>query len=162
MGPIAWWHGCWLAPGHFLFNQGGDYARTGPFADYGNSWSLDGGYAPRRLLRRGGITIPVHDDGIIFTMMGGADQDLRHRFANQSEELPQGRFLRHEVSGCTLLAWWDRTQGDTRGACNSVFIVDGRHHVDDMLRMFPERFPKQAKRLSDAGVQLVCVNKGIR
>lgn len=107
------------------------------------------------------MPVPVHDDGIVFSMLGKSRED-RQRITYNSDELPQGRFLRHEVNDCTLISWWDRTQGDTRGACNSTFIVAGAHHVNEMLHWLPEALPLQIKRLADARISLVCVNQGMR
>lgn len=158
--PRCWWFGCWLQAGHHLVGRDGRWesAKDCPF--YRTDGQLDGNYAPRRWMKTRLPPMPIHADGIVFARMSD-DADIRRTITYNSEELAQGYFLRHEVLGCTLISWWDRTQGDLRGACNSTFIVGGFHHVDDMLRWFPEAFPKQAQRLADAGVRLVCVNTGV-
>jgi hypothetical protein len=156
--PTCWWFGCWLTAGHYLVGRDGTWAsaRHSPF--YRRDGQLDGGYAPRRWQKLRPPPVPTLANGIVFAMMGGENAEARRTLTYGSEELPQGCFLRHEALGTTLIAWWDRTQGDERGACNSTFIVEGSHHVDDMLRWFPEAFPQQAKRLTDAGVVLTHVN----
>jgi hypothetical protein len=52
------------------------------------------------------------------------------------------------------MAWWDRTQGDERGACNSVLIVEGDRTTEEMLALWPQCFPLQAANLERAGAQL--------
>jgi hypothetical protein len=98
---------------------------------------LDTGYAPRRHQRTGAI--------VYIYQCGGFDEARRTLFY-ASEELPQGQFLRHYFpgKGCTLLAWWDRAQGDTRGNCNSCFIALGNHTSAEMLEWFPKMYPLQA------------------
>lgn len=156
--PRAWWHGCWLEPGHRLLDRSGRSVCRGgacPFVYIDDGW-LDGGLAPRRLQDRAWLpaTLAIPPDRIVFTRMAGDDSDLRHRITNQSEECPQGEFLLHAIAGCTIAAWWDRAQGDTRGACNSCLIVEGARSADEMLDLFPRLFPKQAARLAAAGVAL--------
>lgn len=78
----------------------------------------------------------------------------RRRLRDYGAECPQGAFLIHRYRGHTLMAWWDRNQGDTRGACNSVFIVEGGHTAGTMLALWPQCFPLQAANLDRAGMQL--------
>ncbi len=167
----VWWHGCWNSAGHYLFEPGGNHGvlqsstprptRYGvcPFPWFG-SW-LDGGYAPVILAgQRFAFESPAlrelgeRNPPVAFVCMVAAHED-RQTLMHKSDELQQGKFLRHVVNGCTLLAWWDRTHGDSRGACNSVFIAEGVHDSADMLAWLPLRFPLQAKHLADAGVKLV-------
>jgi hypothetical protein len=108
---------------------------------------LDGGLAPRRARRRAWLPFEPPLDRVVFKRMGGADRDLRYRIESESDEAGQGEFLLHAISGCTIAAWWDRTQGDTCGACNSCFIVEGAKDTDEMLDLFPRLFPVQAARL---------------
>lgn len=158
----AWWHGCWWPHlGHFL--RGGPTARRDecPWHDW-TSDSLDGGYAPRRMRLKQPLpehADPEREDRLVFLNM--VSPDNRAVLAANSVEFPQGQFLYHRAHGCSLISWWDRTQGDTRGNCYSTFIVEGEHHVDDVITWFPKLFSLQAKRLADCGVQLVCVNQGI-
>lgn len=157
--PRAWWHGCWLNPGHYLFAPEGRSPRAGECPAKRDFWDaqwFDGGLAPRLLSPRAWLpeafSIPV--DRIVFTRMSGEDRDLRQRLEGRSEECPQGEFLLHAIAGCTVAAWWDRTQGDTRSACNSCLIVEGAHSANEMLALFLQLFPRQAKRLAAAGVAL--------
>jgi hypothetical protein len=115
---------------------------------------LDGGLAPRHARPRARLPFEPPLDRIVFKRMGGADRDLRYRIESESDEAAQGEFLLHAISGCTIAAWWDRTQGDTRGVCNSCLIVEGTHGADEMLELFPRLFPVQAARLAAAGVEL--------
>ena len=141
----AWWNGCWLEPGHYLFDSRGRTVRDRdarfPLA---GMTGLDAGYAPRRHKRWGAIC---------YTSQCGGFAEGRSRLFSDSEELPQGQFLRHwfEARDATMLTWWDRAQGDTRGNCNSCFIVKGEHSTADMLEAFPKLFPLQAKCIEDGG-----------
>ena len=159
--PRAWWYGCWLEPGHYLFDRSGRHdrgmdpcpLRRGTFS---TGW-LDGGLTPRRLRHRAWLPnapFAIPDDRIVFERMAGDDRNLGHRIKIESEECPQGDFLLHAIGGCTIAAWWDRTQGDERSACNSCLIVEGAHSADEMLELFPRLFPRQAERLAQSGVQL--------
>jgi hypothetical protein len=97
---------------------------------------LDTPYAPRRYRRTGAIC---------YTAQCGGFEDARDKLFYTSDELPQGQFLRHSfpARGATMIAWWDRAQGDTRGNCNSCFILKGEHSTADMLEAFPKFFPLQ-------------------
>ncbi len=155
--PRSWWHGCWLEPGHYLFDRRGRRARDEecPVTAHHESWWLDGQLAPRRL--RAGWSppvMPLEPGAIVYGRMAGEDRDLRHRIEAASCEAEQGEFLLHPIAGCTIASWWDRTQGDTRGACNSCLIVEGVHSANEMLELFPRLFPRQAERLASAGVSL--------
>jgi hypothetical protein len=164
--PRVWWHGCWLKPGHYLFDRRGDDGRSMepcPVRPSGSIYEapwLDAGLAPRRARARSWTRLPIEipADQIVFSRMAGDDRDLRQRVESASEECPQGEFLLHTIAGCTVAAWWDRTQGDTRGACNSCLIVENRPDrgwsASEMLDLFPRLFPVQAARLAAAGVTL--------
>lgn len=163
--PRAWWHGCWLEPGHYLFDRRGNRGRQATPACpvrasgdiYDATW-LDGGLAPRRVTPRAWLSFEPPADRIVFTRMAGDDHDLRRRIEGASEEAAQGEFLLHAIAGCTIAAWWDRTQGDTRGACNSCLIVENRPGegwcANEMVGLFQKLFPRQAERLAKSGVQL--------
>lgn len=117
---------------------------------------LDGGLAPLRMRDRyyPSLPFPAPDDRIVYTLQGGTDWKQRYEVERVSEECPQGQFLLHDIRGCTIAAWWDRTQGDERGACNSCLIIEGGHNASAMMALFQRLFPCQAKRLADAGVEL--------
>lgn len=160
--PRVWWHGCWLEPGHYLHDVNG---RSGPgmiacplcpTRSLSQAPYLDGGLAPRRLRDRYYLPLAFAKptDGIVYTRQGGVDWKERYEVERVSDECPQGDFLLHAIAGCTIAAWWDRTQGDERGACNSCLIVEGDHEASAMVEMFPRLFPRQAKRLAEAGVVL--------
>ena len=143
--------GCWNAAGHYLFAPGGRsvaWRESDTVTYYGEGARrrhIDGTLAPRRLARDGAIS------------WGGMfDRDEAHRYENRSEECPQGQFLRHLLdNGFTALQWWDRCQGDTRGACNSTILVEGRHTSDECLAALREHFSHVVANLEKAGVQLV-------
>jgi hypothetical protein len=78
----------------------------------------------------------------------------------QSEEYQQGQFLRHELLGFTALQWFDRCQGDIRGACNSTILLEGVHTSEEMLAALAEHFPHVLENLKRAGVELVEVEAG--
>ncbi len=138
----CWWHGCWLTSGHHLSDPRGYVDdRATPLA--GLCAGLDTGYAPRRHKRTGSI--------VYIRQCGGFDEARRALFY-ASDELPQGQFLRHYFGrDLTVLAWWDRAQGDTRGNCNSCFIVQGDHTSTEMLEWFPRRFSLQARCMKEGG-----------
>ena len=75
------------------------------------------------------------------------------------KEYPQGQFLRHKLNGFTLIAWWDRNQGDSRDGCNSNFIWEGEHTSEEMVAEFRKLFPTIAKNLDDANIELVEITK---
>jgi hypothetical protein len=159
--PRAWWHGCWGEPGHYLFDRLGRRGRAmercplQPTGSLFESAWLDGGLAPRRLRERAWLPdFEFPADRIVFTRLGGEDKYLRYRIESESEEATQGEFLLHKIAGCTIAAWWDRTQGDARGACNSCLIVEGGHEAEAMVELFPRLFPAQAARLAAAGVEV--------
>jgi hypothetical protein len=79
---------------------------------------------------------------------------------NYSGECPQGQFLRHVLpNGFTAIQWWDRCQGDGRGACNSTVLLEGTHTTPEMLEALYAHFPHVAENLKRAGVQLVEVHE---
>lgn len=93
------------------------------------------------------------------------DRNTSQRYSYRSEELPQGCFLYHRIRSSSgrvysMISWWDRTQGDERGACNSTFIVPGTHDAEQLLVWLPVAFPLQVQRLTAAGVRLVQVFEG--
>jgi len=77
----------------------------------------------------------------------------------RADEYPQGQFLRHELdNGFTVLQWWDRCQGDSRGACNSTILLEGKHTTEELLAALAEHFPHVLENLKRAGVELVEVS----
>jgi hypothetical protein len=62
-------------------------------------------------------------------------------------------------TGYTAISWWDRNQGDTRGACNSTVLLEGTHTADEMVAALREHFPHVAANLAKAGIELVEVKK---
>lgn len=146
--------GCWNRSGHFLFVPGGGSAyssgRGGQrFEYYGDGLHLDGTLAPRK---------HKHDGRLCWEGQGATD-DARNRIRYDSEEYPQGWFLRHELnSGVTAIQWWDRHQGDRRGACNSTVLLEGRHSSEEMLAALRENFSHVLLNLERAGVALVEVH----
>lgn len=90
----------------------------------------------------------------MFTRLAADDRALRSRIERASDEASQGEFLLHAINGCTIAAWWDRTQGDDRAASNSCLFVEGAWNAAEMLKWFPKLFPLQAERLAAAGVEL--------
>lgn len=142
----AWYHGVWNRCGHYMHHVGGRWADANdcPVYDMGG---LDGGWAPRQL----GVDI------YFVRQLKSAEERRSHAY--RGNELPQGQFLLHRFPALnvSMLAWWDRTHGDKRGGCNSVYIVEGEPSVNDMLAWWPRHFPLQAKHLAEAGVNLVQV-----
>ena len=111
---------------------------------YGDRIHLDGTLAPR-----------TARDGSIVWAGNGASHDQKQSITYASDECPQGQFLRHELdTGFTAIQWWDRAQGDGRGACNSTVLLRGRHTSAEMLAALAEHFPSVLANLSAAGVAL--------
>lgn len=110
---------------------------------------IDGSYAPRR-----GVAGAVRGTAVCWAGQG-TTKEAHNRITYDSEEHAQGRFLRHAFHEYTLISWWDRTQGDERGACNSNFYLLGDHTSDVMVKAFRAHFPRLAARLAAAGVELV-------
>lgn len=152
--PRAYYFGCWNGQGHGLHHVGGAPAtpRGGaPFDVFGDAPWLDAGLAPRRAaVSRYGISA-----GSLFCACIGISRGDRLKLHDFGSECAQGAFAIHIRSGHTLIAWWDRTQGDDRAACNSVFIVEGERSSQEMLELWPRCFPAQAANLERAGVRLV-------
>jgi len=148
--------GCWNQPGHFLVKPGGHWVRDheSPFAYPArfDIW-LDSGYAPRRARPQTRAARRFGDYGLCWIMQGDT-ADERRTLHYDSDECEQGHFLRHEVLDHTLLQWWDRAQGDTRGACNSTIIVHGKNTSEEMLAALREHFPHVVANLTKAGIEL--------
>src|SRR6267142_2718182 len=160
----VFYFGCWNSAGHYLFLPGGQSAYRG-FSDleYCNSpdkegyrTHLDGALAPRKRKYMAGTIGYAFDLHTLCWAAQGATKDERLRINYDSEEYPQGQFLRHVLpNGYTAIQWWDRCQGDTRGACNSTILVEGERTSVEMLEALRVNFPHVVDNLTRAGVQLV-------
>lgn len=136
--------GCWNRAGHYTFEPGGSSAHFP--GEYELAGKLDGGFAPRRAR-----------DGTLCWRQQGADQKARMEIDYRSAEYPQGQFLRHKLDKYTLISWWDRNQGDGRGACNSTILLEGDHTSAEMLVALAQHFPHVLENLNRANVALVDV-----
>lgn len=142
----VYFFGCWNKPGHFLYGPRGAYVYmreidivTRYRGGDGKDHHLDSTLAPRELGGR-----------IIWKSKAGLPSN------RNGSECAQGQFLRHVLSnGFTALQWWDRCQGDTRGACNSTVLVEGERTTEEMLAALRENFPSVVENLERAGVKLV-------
>lgn len=149
----VFYFGCWNEPGHFLYaTSGAKYWRSDGIDHYvsalGERRHIDGSLAPRKVARsRGGD----RTGAIVFD--GMLKKDVSYDY---SVECPEGQFLRHELSnGFTAIAWWDRNQGDRRGACNSALLARGVHTSEQMLALLAKHFPSVLGNLKKAGIELV-------
>ncbi len=138
-------------PGHYLID---DHKRSvcGTALEYARPGvHIDGSLAPRAAA------------GVVACLASIDDEQKRRRFQYRSEECPQGQFLRRVLpNGFTTIAWWDRCQGDKRGACNSVFLLEGEHSSEAMVLKLAEHFPRVVQNLTHHGVSLVEVfEKGV-
>ncbi len=107
---------------------------------------LDGTLAPRKT-ERGGSTFFAGDG-----KFSRRDDPREYR----SYELPQGQYLHHHLSnGFSAVQWWDRVQGDKRGACNSTILLEGKHDAETVLAAGRKHFPKVFENLKAAGIELV-------
>lgn len=132
--------------GHYLHDSGGPAPYDERVTTYGpERRHIDGTLAPRRGDRT---------EQIFFSGYGPRDDNRQYR----SEECPQGQYLHHVLpNGYSAVQWWDRTQGDTRGGCNSTILLQGMHDAEAVLAAGRERFPKVFENLKKAGVELVRV-----
>ncbi len=151
--PECYFFGCWNAAGHYLFLPNGEWpSRKGRKTQYhqaetfGADIHIDGALAPR-----------IHErTGKALFVGSVTDRDERRSLEYRSEECPQGQFLHHELdNGFTAIQWWDRCQGDKRGACNSTVLLKGKHTSVEMLAALAEYFPHVLANLNGNGVQLV-------
>lgn len=144
--------GCWNRPGHYMHDDRGRWAHGGGVEHYNaGRRHLDGSLAPRRKKAMYGAA-----GGQILWRGSVPDQAAGQRITYDSEECPQGQFLRHELdNGFTALSWWDRCQGDGRSACNSTILLEGVHTSAELLAAAAEHFPHVLENLKRAGVELV-------
>lgn len=156
--PRCFFFGCWNEPGHYLFYPGG---ATVPYtAEDRISWfkkplfpgqliaeraHLDGTLAPRR----------SHEGKLVWCALRPG-----RAVEYYSVECPQGQYLVHHLpNGFTAMSWWDRCQGDQRGACNSTVLLEGQHHEAEMLAALHEHFPHVVENLQKAGVVLTAAKE---
>lgn len=153
----CFYFGCWNRPGHYMHRPDGRWDHSNGLEYYGGGRHLDSSLAPRRTKAMYGRS----GGGIVYsgsTSIKAAGQ----RITYDSEECPQGQFLRHDLdSGFTAISWWDRQQGDGRGACNSTILLEGAHTSEEMLAALAEHFPHVLANLEKAGVKLVEVQPEI-
>lgn len=146
----CYFFGCWNEPGHYLHSSGRgsvDYQARQQIEHYGDGLHIDGTLAPRRN-REGGICWEGQ----------GKTHDERGRIKSNSGECAQGQYLLHVLpNGFTVIQWWDRCQGDKRGACNSTILLEGTHAADEMVAALGRHFPHVLENLKKHGVELVNV-----
>lgn len=145
----CFYFGCWNEPGHFLFAPEGRTVH-GPECDRvdfydvaadGERKHLDGNLAPRR----------TKDGRIIYD---GQFKTRRERQLSYAGECSQGNYLCHVLpNGFTAIAWWDRCQGDTRGACNSTVLLEGNHTAEEVLAAGRQHFPHVFENLARGGTK---------
>lgn len=86
----------------------------------------------------------------------GKTPEERQTIDSCSVEEEQGRYLHHHLDdGFTALAWWDRCQGDRRGASSSTILLEGKHDAAAMLEALAQHFPHVLANLKRHGVELV-------
>lgn len=139
--------GCWNQAGHYFFGPHGSFVHHMEYRDVeyyngrGGQRHLDATLAPRITARTNKID------------WSGNHKD---EFEYRSKECPQGQCLVHHLeNGFTAMQWWDRTQGDTRGACNSTILLEGKHDFAACVAALREHFPTVVANLEKAGVRLV-------
>ena len=149
----VYYFGRWNGPGHYLYRNVGWYTSTSNYQRvlyFGDRVHIDGNLAPRRV---------NETDNIVFGGQGKTiDDRARARMRNRSQECDQGQFLLHALdNGFTAIQWWDRCQGDKRGACNSTILLAGERTAGEMLSALDEHFPSVRENLKRAGIDLVQV-----
>lgn len=139
--------GCWNRPGHYLHEPGGKWNhKLEYYSNQADRVHLDGTLAPRTHKRTGAVCWAGQGD----------TAEQRDRITWDSEECPQGQFLRHQLStGFMAIQWWDRNQGDTRGACNSTILLEGDHTSEELLEALALHFPHVLENLTKHGIALV-------
>lgn len=147
--PRCYFFGCWNSPGHYMHGPCDSRERhLLEYCDNAHAIHLDGNLATR--------------SGRGVRLQWGAqfrERDQR-RATNDGAEYPQGHFLRHDLeTGFTAIQWWDRCQGDTRGACNSTILLEGVHTTAEMLSALETNFPHVLANLEKYGVHLVEIFK---
>lgn len=143
--PRCYYFGCIDGPGHYLHGPTATDRQRIEYYGGHRHVHIDGTLAPRRL-RHGPL---------IWTGQGATHQE-RQRLATNSEECPQGQFLRHELdTGFSAMQWWDRTQGDRRGACNGTLLLEGKHPTASLLAALAAHYPSVLANLTAARVSLV-------
>jgi hypothetical protein len=150
--------GCWQVSGHYLWTPGGHrfFGREDGVVYYGDHIHLDGTLAPRQI-RENTRSWCDGKEGIVWHGMGKTPSE-RTRLYYDSNECSQGQFLLHHLdNGFTAIQWWDRNQGDQRGACNSTVLLEGVRTAVEMLDVLTENFPSVLKNLESACVALVDV-----
>jgi hypothetical protein len=146
--PRCFYVGSWASAGIYLWNEQGRYPKEAWYAEFtgrGERMHLDSSLAPRRMRRTGELCWCA--------MRGRAEWQRIHY---DSEEYPLGQFLRHMLdTGFTAIQWWDRHQGDSREGINSTILLEGDRTSEEVIAAMIARFPRVAKNLAAAGVELV-------
>jgi len=150
MGDRCFYFGCWgNTAGHYMRGPG-DFRARERVSYFGNHMHIDGSLAPRS------------DHGRIVWAAQGVTREERSRLSWETKECDQGVFLLHNLdTGFTAVQWWDRTQGDTRGGCNSTVLLEGNHTAEEMLAALAEHWPEVLANLEKAGVKLVDVTPAV-
>lgn len=148
----AFFFGCWNTAGHGLWVPGRmQSAWAAGFKEEDRvlvkvfKGHVDGGLAPKWSGTKETITFMANWD---------RESDEHRRVEYRLEEMPQGFFMIHHTNGYTYMSWWDRNQGDTRGACNSTFILEGTHDAPKMFDELVVHFPHVVENLRKANVSL--------
>lgn len=147
----CYYFGCWNEAGHYLFAPHRAFIpsaedRLVAFFNKGTR-HIDGTLAPRKL-NRSGI--------IVWSGYYEKNSEEYRQAQYYAEECPQGQFLRHALdNGFTAVQWWDRNQGDRRGACNSTILLRGDHTSTKVLEAGRMGFPHVFENLERAKVELV-------
>jgi hypothetical protein len=149
MNDNCFFFGVYREAGHFLWQphwQRVRYPASQRIELFGDGHHIDGNLAPR-------LYHPRYGSGICWGAQGPIQ---RLPISYQSEECPEGQFLRHLLpNGFSAAQWWDRCQGDTRGACNSTILLEGEHTSEEMLAALELHFPRVLDNLNGKGVELV-------
>lgn len=141
--------GVWGVAGHHLLGPGGAWFKGSDAitmyraVEPESRRHIDGTLAPR--LRHGQIL-----------WSGAFPRESRTGYGYDSIEAPQGQFLRHFLTnGYSAIQWWDRQQGDGRGACNSTILMPGDHTSAELLEAGRRDFGRVFDNLAKAGIPLV-------
>jgi hypothetical protein len=150
MSERCFFFGCWNDAGHYLFAPRGQSASRieDKIVYFGEPRRhIDGSLAPRKLNARWS-----EGNGKLCWAAQGNVPGSHVSIEYNSEEYPQGQFLLHHLdNGFTAIQWWDRCQGDTRGACNSTVLLEGVHTSEEMIAALKQHFPHVLVNLERGG-----------
>lgn len=84
----------------------------------------------------------------------------RDQYARRDEN--EGRAFRTSHGGWTAVAFWDRSQGDPRGACNTAFLARGDLTFSQVIRAAKHAWPEVWARFTFPVVEVDARGQEVR